>query len=98
MKRKIFYFICDIMKVEEGAMPPEWLMWLFFPMLKNALNFTDIKYNPRNRVYDIHGVKISEYFFRELGEGGMPEGGIFKLIKRHEDGTISIERMWEMEG
>lgn len=93
MKRKLFQAICRLLKVPEGTLAPEWLTWLFFPLLKYALNFAGVRFDFSSQVYTIQGVKMSESFIRELGERGIPEGGYFKLLRREKGGAIRIERV-----
>ena len=92
MKRKLFQAICRLLKISEGAMAPEWLTWIFFPMLKYALHFARVRFDFCSQVYTIQGVKISESLFREWGQKGIPEGGYFKLLRRENDGMIYVER------
>lgn len=91
MKRKIFSFICKLLKVGVGEIPPEWLTWIFYPMKKYAARHAFVRYDFVSDVYTINGVKISGGVFESWGKNGIKEGSFFELLKRKDDGMIYVK-------
>ena len=90
MKRKMFNFVCKILKVEDGVKAPEWLLWLFFPLIKLSFFCAPIQYDFQNDIYTINGVNYAGQFFIMLGKDGLEEGTKFKILSRDNHLTVEV--------
>ena len=49
------------------------------------------KYDELEDIMEIEGIKYSGAYFRELGEGGLPIGSLFRIVSR--DYGVILERV-----
>lgn len=68
-------------------------------MEEKILNLDSLDYEdyPDEQIIKIEGIKYSYGFFKALSGKGLPEGEKFEIVKRKEDGTAIIKKLYEDE-
>jgi len=96
-RKKIWLFIIyKIFRIEGGTIVPKWLIWirfLLFPI--HTIRYwpdADPRYENWNDIMVIFGQRYSGHLFREWAAGGMPEGNMFRFVKRD---PVTLERLTE---
>lgn len=97
----IIYKILKYAKVDEGSIMPSWLriihallrpVWFIRWVLMYEVG--SIKLDFASDVIEIFGMRYSRHLFVDWAEGGLPEGTLFRLVRR-ENKTIVLERVSE---
>lgn len=97
MRRKLFYWLCKIVKHKQGDLLP-WYLLIFKSVLMplDFYNCTGIKYDFFRDTLIIDGIKYSRQFFHDWSKQGIPDGQFFRIDKR-ENRTIYLSTFGHVE-
>lgn len=56
-----------------------------------------VEFDDGARVVTIEGVKYSYEFFTSLGFNGVPIGSALRIIRRSDDGVLTVEQLREVK-
>ena len=93
-RSKFFRWLIEkIAKTPEGEKLPSWVNWVWrflFPMKYIYYRVSKYEgYQPRENIWIIHGVKISDSYFFRLSDA---VGKTFKIVK-NDNGVLTLQSM-----